>query len=167
MGKGSGALQREILDTLENARHDKLGYRGFGGIDGDDYLPAGHRWRLPGWVTVKGHIVRLGLTAYDLRASCRYLARKHGQIQYGGITAPFSASFSRAVATLIQRGDLIPLKSLLPISDVDPLSRGRSGHVEHRPDGMFLSLNSPRRASSCARRPRHQGTEWIRPLSSH
>jgi hypothetical protein len=144
LGKGLGALQREILDTLEDARHDKRGYRGFGGMDGDDYLAAGHRWRLPGWVKVKGHIVRLGRTAYDLRASCTFLSRRHGQMQYGGINAPFSASFSRAVAGLIERGELIPLKNLLPISDVDPFSKGRSGHVEHLSDGMFLSLNSRR-----------------------
>jgi len=159
LGKGLGALQREILDTLEDARHDKRGYRGFGGMDGDDYLAADSRWRLPGWVTIKGHIVRLGLTAYDLRASCKYLARRHGQIQYGGITAPFSASFSRAVADLIERGELIPLNNLLPISDVDPLSQGRSGQIEHLSDGMFLSLNSPRTRFVMRKTTAPQGTE--------
>src|SRR5271167_1128329 len=106
MSKGLGALQREILETLEDARHDRRGYRGFGG---GSHWPVGHRWSLPGWVKVDGNTVRLGLTAYDLRASCMYLARKHDQTDRARY-ASFSASFSRAVATLIKRGDLIPFE---------------------------------------------------------
>jgi hypothetical protein len=139
MSRGLGALQREILETLEDARHDRRGYRGFGGMNGE-HLPLGHRWYLPGWVVVKGHIVRLGLQAYDLRASCIFLARKHGEMDRDQWVNPsFSASFSRAVTTLIKRGELVPFKHLMPIAAVDPFSR-RTDLIQELSDGSFLML---------------------------
>src|SRR5271168_652423 len=106
MGRGLGSLQREILDTLEDAKRDRTGYQGFKGErvyrDGYDGWPPGHRWTLPGWVRVGRNTVRLGLNVYDLRASCAFLARRQDKLDVeGNIKPSFAAGFSRASATLM------------------------------------------------------------------
>jgi hypothetical protein len=50
---GLGTLQTEILASLEEAKRDRRGYRGFGGESGDHW-PPGHKWTLPGWVLIAG-----------------------------------------------------------------------------------------------------------------
>ena len=140
MISGLGSLQREILHTLEDARYDRTGYRGFGGETAfrDERWPPGHRWTLPGWVTVGRNTVRLGLNVYDLRASCSFLARRHDKLDYGTIKPSFAAGFSRAAATLIKRGLLSPVESMLPIADFE--ETGRRDLIHELQDGMHLMI---------------------------
>ena len=91
MSRELGSLQKEILDTLDEAKRDRTGYRGFSGEKISLTFPPGHRWTLPGWVTVGRNTVRLGLYVYDLRTSCAFLARRHAKIEYGGIKPSFAA----------------------------------------------------------------------------
>jgi hypothetical protein len=142
---GLGSLQREILDTLDDARRDRNGYRGFKGErcrDGErDYWPTGHRWTLPGWVTVGRNTVRLGLNVYDLRASCAFLARRNSKIELDGTIKPaFAAGFSRAAATLIKRGLLSPVERALSIEDFDEDRAERRDLIHELQDGMYLLI---------------------------
>jgi hypothetical protein len=139
MISGLGSLQREILDTLEDARRDRTGYRGFGG-EGGDHRPPGHRWTLPGWVTVGRNTVRLGLNVYDLRASCAFLARRHDKLDYGTIKPSFGAGFSRAAATLIKRRLLSTVESALPIEDFDEDKTERRDLIHDLQQGMYLLI---------------------------
>ena len=140
MSQGLGALQREILETLEEARRDRTGYRGFAGASScEDDWPPGHSWTLPGWVETCRNTVRLGLNAYDLRASCNFLARRHGKHQFG-IEPSFAASFSRAAASLIKRGLLIRYTTMMPIADYDEDQIARPERIHELEEGKFLTV---------------------------
>jgi hypothetical protein len=148
MISGLGSLQREILNTLEDARYDRSGYRGFGGESVSPGFPdtwsRGHRWTLPGWVTVGRNTVRLGLNVYDLRASCSFLARRHDKLDGGTIKPSFAAGFSRAAATLIKRGLLSPVESTLPIADFDEDRTPQRGLIHKLQDRMYLLVEHRR-----------------------
>jgi hypothetical protein len=140
MSRGLGALQREILDTLDDAAtaagEGAVRYRG---NDADDYAPADERRRFRGWVKTRGNSVLLAPGVYDLRASCAYLARKHDKMDRGQwIERSFSASFSRAVAGLITRGELSPIRSLLPIAEFDKHSLRRPDRIMELSDGTYV-----------------------------
>lgn len=114
MSKGLGSLQTEIIATLDEAKNDRNGYRGFKGEYAGSHLPPGHRWTLPGWVKVGRNTVRLGLSVYDLRASRMFLARRHERLDYGKLQYSFVAGFLRAATTLIKRGLLTPVARRSP-----------------------------------------------------
>jgi hypothetical protein len=137
MGSGLGSLQREIIGTLDEAKRDRKGYRGFAGE-----TLAGHRWTLPGWVKVGRNTVRLGLNVYDLRASCAFLARRHDKLDHGTINPSSASVFSRAAATLIKRGLLSPVESALSIEDFDEdRTERRDLILIHKlQDGMYLLI---------------------------
>ncbi len=141
MSQGLGLLQREILDTLDDAKRAHCRYRGFSGEEafGHDSWPPGYRWTLPGWVSVNGNAVRLSIQAYDLRASCNFLARRHGKYEVG-IAPSFSAGFSRAAAALVERGLLIAYENLLPIEDCDEDRIGRRDRIRELQGGKYLTL---------------------------
>ena len=143
MGQGLGALQSEILETLDEAKRDRQGYRGFGGQEvtspHGDHWPPGHRWTLPGWVEALRNTVRLGLFAYDLRASCNFLARRHGK-HHIGIEPSFAASFSRAAANLIKRGLLIRYTTTMPIEDYDEDRIAHPERIHELEEGKFLMV---------------------------
>jgi hypothetical protein len=118
MSQGLGALQREILATLDAAQAPNGRYNGC--------VVAWNAGRkrvepVPGWAKVRGVVVRLAEGVYDLRASARYLSEKHGA-RYGPyddyVTKGFQASFARAVRSLIQRGVLRNISERVPITDV-------------------------------------------------
>jgi hypothetical protein len=139
---GLGTLQTEILASLEEAKRDRRGYRGFGGESGDHW-PPGHKWTLPGWVLIAGNTVRLGLVAYDLRASRAFLARRHGNWKPVDHASPsFKAGFSRAVAGLIKRGLLVQYNRLLPIEDYDEGRLRRRDQIHDLRDGKLLEIDT-------------------------
>jgi hypothetical protein len=112
MTREIGWLQREILETLEDAKAAPVWYKG-----GRAHVPYADRpgidWE-PGWVMAGGSSVRLPDRVYDLRASCRFLAERHGKTHTSReerhpptwVDTAFQASFSRAVRTLVRRGAL-------------------------------------------------------------
>ena len=119
MSKGPGWLQREILDTLEDAKNAKRSYRGSAF---QENLAGSKTWRWDraGWVWYRKHCVRLAERVYDLQASARYLATKHRRTQAGGQwqTETFQAAFSRSARGLVKRGTLIRL-TLVPLAEFD------------------------------------------------
>jgi hypothetical protein len=115
MGKGAGALPREILETLEEAKGGQLDYHG---SESRAWHPA-PAFRLPGWVWHRGNCVRLADGVYDLRASVRYLAERHGKRGPHDTDRGFQARFSRAAHGLVRRGELVAL-SLVPLAGWDP-----------------------------------------------
>jgi dienelactone hydrolase len=106
MSRGLGRLQREILDTLDEAKASIDRYHG-GGRQGAGWVRANFReWKLPD-------------DTYDLRASLRYLAARHGKVHRAGsvgccntgyVDGAFQASFSRAARSLVDRGELVRAK---------------------------------------------------------
>jgi hypothetical protein len=99
MPRGLGALQREILDTLDEAA--AFAMTRDGRYRGNDYwcqLPEGHRLRQRGAVVAAGTQVRIAADVYDLRASIVYLARRHRKMDRARrVKMSFSASFSSAI----------------------------------------------------------------------
>jgi hypothetical protein len=100
MSRGLGALQREILATLEAARYYQTSYRGG---DVDDY----------GWVRYHSREFRLPDDVYDMRQSLAYIASAHGKVSQHyttvggvGVDSAFQASFSRALKGLHAGGYL-------------------------------------------------------------
>ena len=93
MSRGLGKLQREILDTLDEAREQEDSYKG--GEGGS-----------PGWVRTYGAWVRIADDVYDLRQNEKYLARRHNALDYGTIEKSFAASWSRATRSLVTAGYL-------------------------------------------------------------
>ena len=118
MSRGLGWLQREILDTLDEARAAKPVYRGGTSAGREmfrDWLKASAGDRNddvdfdagPGWVVTYSTELQLPEGVYDLRASCAFLATRHDATYAGRyLRGSFQASFSRAVRGLVQRGHL-------------------------------------------------------------
>ena len=75
MSSGLGSLQREILATLDEAKRDRMGYRGFKGESVSprypDNWPPGHRWTFPGWVKVGRNTSGLASTSTTCAPSAR------------------------------------------------------------------------------------------------
>ena len=146
MSRGLGWLQRDILATLEDAKRAPWGqegfneYMGYGGEWSEQPSPT-WRWMRPGWVRYRGACVRLSDGWYDLRASDVYLCRKHRRFDYDDRSASpaWRAAFSRAVASLVQRRQLIPAKSLIPLHEFDEDS-DVAGRIERLSDGLYLSV---------------------------
>ena len=126
MSRGLGWLQVEILATLEEA---KGFYRSY----------CGGHWDVPTWSYPRGGRVLLADGMYDLRTSCKYLARKHGRLQAcpAFISEVFQSAFSRAVRTLVSRGKLRPL-SLVPLVEAENAATD-NGPVLQLSDGLFLN----------------------------
>ena len=153
MSRGLGALQREILETLDDAKRyfadsangvekSFLGhtftsmpsYRG----GSPAYSKRDPRWVQPGWVTAYDGIFRVKDNVYDLRASAKYIAKLHNALnRMGGIERTFEASFSRAVRTLVRRGLLHHLKHIVPVAAVDDY---RPPRIERLADGDYVSV---------------------------
>jgi hypothetical protein len=119
MSRGLGRLQREILDTLDEAKAATVPYAGGGAHQG--MLTEGG----PGWVQSNGRRWKLPEDTYDLRASLRYLATRHGKVRGAGragycyagyVDGAFQASFSRAARGLVARGELVRMKHYNPYS---------------------------------------------------
>jgi hypothetical protein len=138
MSRGLGKLQREILETLDDAkRHFGEDYSYHGGFT---KFGIAARWKLPGWVVHRGAAFRLGEAMYDLRASCRYLAHRHDALDRGRWLDPrFQASFSRAVRSLVKRGLLVP-KHLLRIEDYDE-ETAHHAQIQHLKEGMYVFVS--------------------------
>lgn len=154
MSRGLGKLQREIIETLDDAKRyfadpangvekSFLGhaftslpsYKGGSPFyrDGDPRLEQ------PGWVTAHGGIFRIIDNAYDLRASAAYLMKRRGLDPYRDLgVVVFEASFSRAVRTLVQRGLLHHLKYIVPIASADDF---RPPRVEKLADGDYVQVS--------------------------
>jgi hypothetical protein len=138
MSRGLGALQREIVRTLNAAKIASVGYRGNGR---DDQPP----WDEPGWVSYRHLRVQLADGVYDLRASAAFLAQKTGHtyagdnVVTGYYTAPsFQAAFARAVRGLVTRGVLTPL-GLVPIRAWE-LTPEIERHLSRRGKGVYLPV---------------------------
>ena len=107
MSKGLGKLQRLILDNLDAAKDSKHHY-----TRGPDGWTRGH-----GQVLVLGMTLELHENLYDLRGTVRFMAEKFGGLEekseytcgFKKVRPSFQVSFSRAVASLVRRGLLIPV----------------------------------------------------------
>jgi hypothetical protein len=106
MSRGLGALQRRILETLDEAKAVMPRYRGT-----EEH--AGQRW-----IVLDGHLVTLPPRIYDLRCSAAYLAQVGGHTYGPGYLEPsFTACFSRAVHGLVDRTMLRRLRRV-PVASV-------------------------------------------------
>jgi hypothetical protein len=137
MSRGLGWLQRAIIDTLDQAKQETEYYNGAG------Y----YGFRGPGWVKCRDVDVKLAAHVYDLRASAKYLAKKHNGISHANyIDTVFQASFSRAVKGLIDRGiiealDLVPLdrEALCNLANIH---NTYNNLILDLADGLYLNTNS-------------------------
>ncbi len=113
MSRGLGKMQREILDTLEEAKQEMFRYHGSARLE-PIYIEPGGRFKEgfwfteksePGWVRSGGRVWQLPDDVYDLRASLKYLALRHSAVYAASyVESAFQASFSRAVKGLVCRG---------------------------------------------------------------
>ena len=118
MSRGLGAIQREILDTLDEARLKYLG-------------PNGYTWYLNCYVSLRPDV-------YDMRATADYLMRLRGMNWHEG---PFQASLSRAIHSLVKRGILTRLR-MVPITRC--LNTVRRCDLIHEHHGeLFLEYGTP------------------------
>jgi len=110
MSRGLGRMQRDILDTLDEAKAAALPYQGRS-------ILLTHPE--PGWVSHRGQRFRMDGDCYDLRASLRFLAHRAGQTYApeAYVCGAFQSSFSRAARGLLARGLLTAT------------NRGHSRHV--------------------------------------
>jgi hypothetical protein len=153
LSRGLGKLQREILDTLEDAKRyfadpAQAVERQFLGItfkSFPSYLGSAPIFRdgdprqlEPGWVQQEAGGFRIPETVYDLRASCRYLAIRHNAAYCVGIEGRFQASFSRAVRSLVSRGALHHLRCIVPVVAVDTFRPPRTHELA---DGTFVDTS--------------------------
>jgi hypothetical protein len=150
MSRGLGALQRRILDTLDEAKATALPYPG-----------SGHTWPgIPpgsdpaGWFWYGGGCLRLAPEAYDLRCSSAYLRAQC--VLRGGNPGSVNAAFPRAVKTLIARG-LLTCLELVPLAAVSRLpvwnARRRNAQVLRLADGLFLDPHAPRQIRFVSLKP--------------
>lgn len=146
MSRGIGAMQRRILETLEEARQAAPNY------PGSEYTQCGPAWAhgatygvetplAAGWIWVGKSCVKLAPEVYDLRCSARYVAQQT-QSLLSGDTLPdaFSAAFSRAVRGLVARRYLMPLE-LVPLEGYDPTYM-RERDLEWLADGVYFRWDS-------------------------
>ncbi len=122
MSTGLGKVQRAILDGLEPAKQahakDELDYRGgafwanFQSEHGEKYSGKPREQM----VRFDGQDRALPADAYDLRATLAYLSREmkagrqcEAPMKSWDVDRRFAVSFSRAVRTLIERGELVRL----------------------------------------------------------
>jgi hypothetical protein len=123
MSTGLGKMQRDILNALEPAKRAQaegdLDYRGgasWANLHSEqvEKYSGKHREQM---VRSNGQDRALPADAYDLRATLAYLSRttKAGRrienpiLQSWDVDRRFAVSFSRAVRTLIERGELVQL----------------------------------------------------------
>jgi hypothetical protein len=123
MSRGLGKMQRDILNALEPAKQAHasggLDYRG-GASWANYHSEQGEKYSgkpREQMVRSNGQDRALPADAYDLRATLAYLSRttKAGRhienpiLQSWDVDRRFAVSFSRAVRTLIERGELVQL----------------------------------------------------------
>ena len=125
MSKGLGPLQREILATLPESAAPDVWHRGMALDKGSDEP----------WHCVRGLDVILADGIGDLIVARSIIVGRLG----GCDSAGFSASFSRAVRTLVTRGE-ITLLSLVPITEYRDAPRAPRNRVNvcHFADGMYF-----------------------------
>lgn len=126
MGRGLGKLQREILDSLEESKESLPYYQG-----AVSHAAEPFPFCLPGWVIHRSASVQIAAGTYDLMSVSRFLANKRG-LRF--VEGAFQTAFSRAVAGLIRRGELVQ-PSLVPIQAVEKDPHGRVLDIA---DGMFI-----------------------------
>jgi hypothetical protein len=113
MSRGLGALQRRILETLDEAKAAMPRYRGVESAWDLDKrtlrsINLGCRWVHVG----AGQLVELAPGVYDLRCSAAYLAEQDGHTAHGFQAPSFTAAFARATRGLVQRGILVRLHEI-------------------------------------------------------
>ncbi len=126
MSRGLGGMQREILETLDEAKQASPRYRG--GRDASYFSIRKTTLANPAYAHLHGRyaddtpgrVVRAGVEwkmpadVYDLRASLRFMAERHGKLACDWLgDGPFvidryRTSFSRAVRRLVEDGYLVP-----------------------------------------------------------
>jgi len=119
-------MQREILETLDEAKQALLRYRG--GRDASYFATRKSTLANPAFAHLHdrytdetpGRVVRAGAEwkmpadVYDLRSSLRFLAKRHGKLARdmlgdgSFVIGSYQASFSRAVRRLVEDGYLVP-----------------------------------------------------------
>jgi hypothetical protein len=100
MSRGLGRLQREILETLEEAKQADVLYGGMVSVWGT----AKHDPNRAAW---HGLVFELESGMYNLRKSRAYLAKKHELNRLLWEWNRFQSSFWRAARKLIERGLLV------------------------------------------------------------
>jgi hypothetical protein len=167
MSRGLGAMQRRILETLDEARAAMPKYRGV--KMAVEWSPEEQRIRPLGyaWVEIQGKVVRLAPGVYDLRGSAAYLAERDGHV-LGDYPAPaFTASFARATHGLVQRRLLVRLR-VVPV-DMWVFPRHAQAEAVLWPYRQLrfvtLSVNPNELALRWNRRPEEGGIAWEEPLS--
>ena len=143
MSRGLGKLQREILETLEEAKASGIVYRGVSWYKYDIDALGRLAGAQPGWVVAQGCEVLLAPHVYDLRASMKHLAKHHGALEQGQwVTRSFAASFSRAVRSLVKRGYL---DVLWPVPIQAALEGGDEWRLMYLADGTYLKPGNRQR----------------------
>lgn len=133
MSKGLGKLRKEILDTLIEAKNK------IGPYKCKDFTLDGYNYD-PELIKIRGIWVKLADNIFDLRASLNYLAKKHNRFCGCYIDSSLIVSFSRAVKSLVKRGHIEPLISLLPIKEVLDEDEIDSQIIHALSDGLYLAL---------------------------
>jgi hypothetical protein len=121
MSRGLGALQRRILETLDEAQAAMPRYRGVESAWDLDkrtlrIINVGCRWVHVG----EGQLVELAPGVYDLRCSAAYLADQDGHKATSRQYLSFTAAFARATRGLVQRGVLVALRQIPVVRVVAP-----------------------------------------------
>jgi hypothetical protein len=158
MSRGLGRLQRQILETLDEAKATQLPYPG--SADGEPGIPNGSD--LAGWIRYGGGCMRLAPGVYDLRCSSAYL--KCQRVLQGRSTIAFHAAFPRAVKTLLARGALTCLE-LVPLAEVHRLPvlyarRRLCAQVHRLADGLYLDPNAPSQIRFVSRKPLWEESDY-------
>ena len=141
MSTGLGKMQVAILAALEPAKQahfeGKLLYRGGGGVwarfhreQAEERSGTPRQWPI---ITFNGQDRALPSDAYDLRATLAFLSRTTpgagracvAPLQDWEVDRKFAVSFSRAVRSLIERGELVRL--LPSVREIRFVSRPRGG----------------------------------------
>ena len=121
MSRGLGAMQRQILESLDTARAAAPRYAGSG--DSGYGLPPALRGtpQAEGWIWVGGSLLHLAPGLYDLRGTLAYLLERSGtprRTVHRRVSHALEAAFSRAVRSLVARGALEPVW-FVPFDTVD------------------------------------------------
>jgi hypothetical protein len=145
MSRGLGALQRAILDTLDEARVALPWYRGvrqgFTVSQWGKFTSTGYNWTLLG-----EYVVVLAPGVYDLRCSAAYLADTLGHVvNYGRevqVSQSFKASFARATHGLVRRGVLARLYQVPVEQIIHPRYRSEDAVRWHSHQLRFVTLSA-------------------------